>query len=77
MPTSSIHYLSYVSSWIRQHARHLDNQLSPCLSGEFDQLVKEACAGGGDAKRTQMFKDAEKILVDDVVFCLSCHRQYL
>lgn len=34
---------------------------------QFDQLVKEASAlTGDDTKRTQMFKDAEKILVEDV-----------
>lgn len=34
---------------------------------EFDTLVKEASAlTGDDATRTQMFKDAEKILVEDV-----------
>jgi len=34
---------------------------------QFDQLVKDASALSGDpAKRSQMFKDAEKILVDDV-----------
>jgi len=34
---------------------------------QFDKLVKEASALSGDpAKRSQMFKDAEKILVDDV-----------
>lgn len=34
---------------------------------EFDKLVKEASAMSGDpAKRTQMFKDSEKILVNDV-----------
>lgn len=34
---------------------------------EFDQLVKDASAlTGDDAKRTQMFKDSEKILVEDV-----------
>jgi ABC-type transport system substrate-binding protein len=36
-------------------------------SDQFDKLVKDASAlTGDDAKRTQMFKDAEKILVDDV-----------
>lgn len=34
---------------------------------QFDAMVKEASAlTGDDAKRTQMFKDAEKILVEDV-----------
>ncbi len=41
----------------------------------YDQLVKEASSlVGDDAKRTQMFKDAEKILVDDVGSVFLAHR---
>jgi ABC-type transport system substrate-binding protein len=41
----------------------------------YDQLVKEAGSlVGDDAKRTQMFKDAEKILVDDVGAVFIAHR---
>jgi ABC-type transport system substrate-binding protein len=41
----------------------------------YDQLVKEAGSlVGDDAKRTQMFKDAEKILVDDVGSVFIAHR---
>ena len=51
------------------------NMLSVWLSGgrhswaneEFDQLVKDAASFTGDpAERTQMFQDAERILVEDV-----------
>ncbi len=42
---------------------------------QFDKLVKEASSmTGDDAKRTQMFKDAEKILVDDVGGVFIAHR---
>lgn len=42
---------------------------------EYDKLVKEASSlVGDDAKRTQMFKDAEKILVDDVGSVFIAHR---
>jgi ABC-type transport system substrate-binding protein len=42
---------------------------------EFDTLVLEAgSVVGDDAKRTQMFKDAEKILVDDVGGVFIAHR---
>ncbi len=42
---------------------------------EYDQLVKDASSlVGDDAKRTQMFKDAEKILVDDVGSVFIAHR---
>ena len=42
---------------------------------EFDALVAEASAlVGDDAKRTQMFKDAERILVDDVGGVFIAHR---
>jgi hypothetical protein len=38
-------------------------------------MVKEASSlVGDDAKRTQMFKDAEKILVDDVGSVFIAHR---
>lgn len=41
----------------------------------YDQLVKDASSlVGDDAKRTQMFKDAEKILVDDVGSVFIAHR---
>ena len=41
----------------------------------YDQLVKDASSlVGDDAKRTQMFKDAEKILVDDVGSIFIAHR---
>ncbi len=41
----------------------------------YDQMVKEASSlVGDDAKRTQMFKDAEKILVDDVGSVFIAHR---
>jgi ABC-type transport system substrate-binding protein len=41
----------------------------------YDQLVKEASSlVGDDDKRTQMFKDAEKILVDDVGSVFIAHR---
>lgn len=42
---------------------------------DFDALVSEASAlVGDDAKRTQMFKDAERILVDDVGGVFIAHR---
>jgi ABC-type transport system substrate-binding protein len=41
----------------------------------YDQMVKDASSlVGDDAKRTQMFKDAEKILVDDVGSVFIAHR---
>jgi ABC-type transport system substrate-binding protein len=44
-------------------------------SDAYDQLVKDASSlVGDDAKRTQMFKDAEKILVDDVGSVFIAHR---
>ncbi len=42
---------------------------------EYDKLVKDASSlVGDDAKRTQMFKDAEKVLVDDVGSIFIAHR---
>jgi peptide/nickel transport system substrate-binding protein/oligopeptide transport system substrate-binding protein len=44
---------------------------------QFDKLVKEASSLTGDpAKRSQMFKDAEKILVDDVGGIFIDHRWF-
>ncbi|MCA9838530.1 MAG: peptide ABC transporter substrate-binding protein [Trueperaceae bacterium] len=45
------------------------------VNEEFDNLVAEASAlVGDDEKRTQMFKDAERILVDDVGGVFIAHR---
>jgi ABC-type transport system substrate-binding protein len=68
--TLPFYYLSYGFDYLDQ-----SNMLGIWLSGgrhtwtnaEFDKLVNDASALSGDpAKRDQMFKDAEKILVDDV-----------
>ncbi|MCB0151980.1 MAG: peptide ABC transporter substrate-binding protein, partial [Caldilineaceae bacterium] len=47
----------------------------PWSNADYDALVKEASAFLGDpGERTQMFQDAEKILVDDAAFVFAYHQ---
>ena len=47
----------------------------PWSNAEYDTLVREAGSFTGDpAERTQMFQDAEKILVDDAAFVFAYHQ---